>query len=286
LLKAFTEGRRVKDKVVLLLGTVPQIIGLAIASRSRTSATAGRSTSPSFINKAYCIISRPAFDVAIENRDGKFFCRRGTDDARGAVEAYEHPLRRYFEEITEGIFIDVGSNIGKYTVKVANQLGTSGRVISIEPEGSNFEMLKANVELNTLSNTTLLNVACWNKKDKLKLYLGRGFKSTGDHSVKYHRSENFIEVVALRLDDILKDLQIEHVDFIKIDAEGADGEVLEGAEESLAKNPHLKIIFEAADSNNLAKCREVLGRHGFTIVPIVKDQYYARRITSETEVGA
>ena len=83
LLKAFTEGRRVKDKVVLLLGTVPQIIGLAIASRSRTSATAGRSTSPSFINKAYCIISRPAFDVAIENRDGKFFCRRGTDDAMG-----------------------------------------------------------------------------------------------------------------------------------------------------------------------------------------------------------
>lgn len=275
--KMFTEGQRIRDKLLLFLGTIFRVIGVVI--RSSDTAFAIRSARRPFVHKAYCILSRPVFDVVMENHDGKFLCRKGTDDARVIAEAYEYPLRGYFEGITQGVFVDVGSNIGKYTIKVARQLKGNGRVISIEPEISNFEMLQANVEFNGLSNVTPLNLACWNKNERLKLCFGPGYKSTGNHSVKYHRSEDFIEVIGLKLDDILKDLQIDRVDFIKIDAEGADGEVLEGAEETLARNPHLKIIFEAADRNNLAKCREVLGKHGFTTVPTVniKDYYYARK---------
>ena len=284
-LKMFTEGQRIRDKLILFPGTIFRIIGYLLrppATADRVAAI--RSARKPFISKAYCaiskaycIVSRPVLDVVMENHDGKFLCRKGTDDARVIAEAYEYPLWEYFGEITQGVFVDVGSNIGKYTIKAARQLGSNGRVISIEPEASNFEMLKANVELNGLSNTTLLNVACWNKNERLKLCFGPGFKATGDHSLKYDRSEHFIEVTALKLDDILKDLHIEHVDFIKIDAEGADGEVLEGAEETLARNPHLKIIFEATNRNNLTKCEEVLRKHGFAIAPIVKGNYYARK---------
>jgi len=260
-LKVFTEGQRVKDELILLPGTIFRLLGFAIGSPRI-----------SFLHAVFRHISKPAFDVMVENRDGKFFCRRGTDDARIVAEAYEYALRRYFEDMTQGVFIDIGSHVGKYTIKVARQLGNKGRVISVEPESSNFEILKTNVQLNNLSNVTLLNVACWNKNEKLRLYLAQ---STGDHSVKNAVSMDFVEVSAFKLDDILKDLQIDRVDFIKVDAEGADGEVLEGAEETIAKNPHLKIIFEAANRDNLAKCQEVLGKYGFTIVPIVKDKYYA-----------
>lgn len=263
-LKMPSEGQGVKDKLVLLPGTILRLLGFAI----------GSSKIP-YLHAVFRRISIPNFNVTIENCDGKFFCRKGKDDARIVAEAYEYPLRRYFEEITQDIFVDVGSHIGKYTVKVARQLKDNGRVISVEPESSNFDMLKANVELNNLSNVTLLNAACWNKNEKLKLYLAQ--RITGGHSVKNPLSTDFVEVSGLKLDDILKDLQIEHVDFIKVDAEGADGEVLEGAEETIARNPHLKIIFEAANENNLTKCQEVLGRHGFTIVLIVKDKYYARK---------
>lgn len=284
-LKMFTEGQRIRDKLILFPGTIFRIIGYLLRPPSVADRlNAIRSARKPFISKVYCaiskvhcIVSRPVFDVVIENHDGKFLCRKGTDDARFAAEGYEYPLQKYFDEITQGVFVDVGSNIGKYTIKVARQMGTNGRVISIEPESSNFEMLKANVELNGLSNTTLLNVACWNKNERLKLCFGPGFKGTGGHSVKHHRTEDFIEVTALKLDDILKDLHIEDVNFIKIDAEGADGEVLEGAEETLARNPHLKIIFEATNKNNLTKCEEVLRKHGFAIVPIVKGNYYARK---------
>jgi len=263
-LKLFTEGQGVKDKLILFPGTIIRLLGFAI----------GSSKIPT-LHAVFRRISNPNFDVTIENHDGKFLCRKGTDDARIVAEAFEHPLRRYFEEITQGIFVDVGANIGKYTIKVARQVGDNGRVISIEPESCNFEILKANIKLNRLSNVTLVNAACWNKNEKLKLYLAQ---LPGDHSVKKPVSTDFVEVSALKLDDILKHLQIEYVSFIKIDAEGADGEVLEGAEKTIARNPHLKIIFEATNEDNLAKCQEVLEKHGFAIVRVVNwGIYYARK---------
>lgn len=262
-----SEGRGVKDKLILFPGTIFRLLGFVIGSPKIPS-----------VNKAVRYISKPIFNVAIKNHDGEFFCRKRTEDARIVAEAYEYPLQTYLEEITQGTFVDIGSNIGKYTIKVARQLGNNGRVISIEPESSNFEALRANVELNNLRNVTPLNVACWNKKEKLRLYLA---PRSDWHSVKNPLSTNFVEVNGLKLDDILKDLKIADLDFIKIDAEGADGEVLEGAEETIARNPHLKIIFEATDRNNLAKCRKVLRKHSYTITPIVdiffKTYYYARK---------
>lgn len=274
-LKMPSEGQGVKDKLVLLPGAIFRPLGSALGTALALDGSEARSKIPSLYT-VYRRIAKPNFDVVIENRDGKFFCRKGKEDVEVVAEAYEYPLQRYFEEITQGIFVDVGSNVGKYTVKVARQLGSNGRVISIEPEISNFEILKTNVELNNLSNVTCLNAACWNKNERIKLYLAQ---STGRHSVKLPVSRDFVEVSALKLDDILKDLQIEHVDFIKIDAEGADGEVLEGAEETIAKNQHLKIIFEASEKDTLAKCQKVLRRHGFAITPIVniKNYYHARK---------
>jgi len=269
-LKLFTEGQGFRDKLILFPGTIVRLFGFAI----------GSSKIPR-LHVVFCHISKPMFDVTIENHDGKFFCRKGTIDAQITAEAYEYSLRRDLEEMTQGTFVDVGSHIGKYTIKMANQLGNNGRVISIEPEISNFEILRANVELNHLSNVTLLNAACWNKNENLKLYLSHSM-NTGEHSVKTPPiSRDFVEVSGLRLDDVLKDLQMEHIDFIKIDAEGADGEVLEGAEETLARNPRLGIIFEAANRGNLTKCQEVLRKYGFISVPIVKGKYYAGKASAD-----
>lgn len=272
-LKMPSEGRSAKDKLILFPVTVFLLLGSALGNALALDSSKARSRIPSLYT-VYRRMAKPNVDVTLENHDGKFFCRKQTEDAEVVAEAFEYPLRRYFEGITQGIFVDVGSNIGKYTVKLARQLGNNGRVVSIEPERSNFEVLKANVELNNLSNVTCLNVACWNKNEKLKLYLA---PSPGAHSVKTPVSMDFVEVSGSKLDDILRDLQIDHVDLIKIDAEGADGEVLEGADATVASNPHLKIIFEAWDGTVLAKCQGVLSRHGFTIASIFKDIYYAKK---------
>jgi len=74
-----------------------------------------------------------------------------------AAEAFEFPLQSHFEAIKERIFVDVGANIGKYTIKVGRQMGNKGRVISVEPEPESFQVLKLNIEFNKLANVTAVN---------------------------------------------------------------------------------------------------------------------------------
>jgi hypothetical protein len=136
--KVFSEGQRTKDKLVLFPGSIPRVIGCGL----------GLIKIP-FLPQLLQIVSTPPASVVIENKDGIFFCRKGKDDVIMAAEVYEFQLRSYFESFERGIFVDIWANIGKYTVKVAKQIGKKGRVISIEPEPSSFEVLKLNIKLKS-----------------------------------------------------------------------------------------------------------------------------------------
>ena len=122
-----------------------------------------------------------------------------------------------------------------------------------------------------------LNVACWNKEEELKLYLPASFRTTGDASVKNKVSNHFIKVKAEKLDDILKTVEMGSVKLIKIDAEGAEGEIIEGAEETIVKRKPLKIIFEAKDSEQFAKCEQILKRYGMKIKQIDSHNFLAEK---------
>ena len=96
-LKLFTEGQGVRDKAILFALTIPRVIGYAIGLMN---SAAGRA----FYNLAVLKLSP---DVTVENRDGLFYCRKGRGDAPIVAEGYEHSLRKYFEEVKSGVFIDV-----------------------------------------------------------------------------------------------------------------------------------------------------------------------------------
>jgi len=171
-----------------------------------------------------------------------------------------------------GVFIDVGANIGKYTVKISNSVKKKGEVIAFEPEKDNFNMLKRNVKLNCATNVVLIKKALSNKKGKLKLFLAKG--NLGHHSLVEKVGEKYEEVDVDTLDSIIKELKIKRVDLIKIDVEGAESLVLEGARETLKKF-HPKIIFEAWDENHLDKAKEVLRQFNYKIKQIDKNNYLA-----------
>jgi FkbM family methyltransferase len=149
------------------------------------------------------------------------------------------------EEIHEGdIVIDVGANIGYYTLIFAQLVGKSGKVIAFEPEPKNFEILKKNVEINNYNNVILEPKIVSEKCGKMKLYVS-------DSDIVAHRIQkmdtlkNFVEVESVTLDDYLKKLNLDKkVNFIKIDVEGAEPNVLEGSNNILKKNDHLKIFTE------------------------------------------
>ena len=210
--------------------------------------------------------------MIISSNDGLFYVRKHIPfDLWMASNVADLELNEELK-LNNGVFIDVGANIGKYTIKIGNSLKMNGRVISFEPENDNFEMLKKNTKLNNLKNTTLINKALSDKKGKLKLYLAKG--NWGHLSLVEKVGEKYEEVEVDTLDNILKELKISKVDLIKIDVEGAENLVLKGALETLKKS-HPKIIFEAWDKNHLDKIKKVLEPLNYKIKQIDEMNYFA-----------
>jgi FkbM family methyltransferase len=123
--------------------------------------------------------------------------------------------------------VDAGANVGYYTVIGSRLVGDHGRVYAFEPDPSNFELLRKNVELNGLTNVVLEQKALSNRKGTLKLYIAD--KNKGDHRIYQPEGEArpSVEVEAVRLDEYFHDDK-RGIDFIKIDTQGAEGVILEG----------------------------------------------------------
>ncbi len=196
----------------------------------------------------------------VRNSDGVFICRDNVD-VDIVSESFEKEIRNVFKDFKEGVFVDIGANIGKYTVMIGNQMKGKGKIISVEPHPSNFEILKKNVELNKCDNVTLVNAACWNTKSTLKLFSHETHPLLAS-AVK--ESKEFITVDSEPLDDILDRVGVKDVDLVKIDVEGAEPKVMEGMKR-LLQTSKPKIIFEAWDASFVEACRKVLETYNYKI---------------------
>jgi len=120
------------------------------------------------------------------------------------------------------VFVDVGANIGGYAIRAAKYC----EVYAIEPLPRNYKILKINEKLNNVKINSF-NIAAGNKNGKIKLYYKLG--AYGTPSVKREYKE-VVEVEMKPLDEIINE---ENIDLIKIDFEGAEDLVLEGARNCL-----------------------------------------------------
>ena|SRR5256885_4093090 len=146
-------------------------------------------------------------------------------------------------EIKEGDFVvDIGANIGYYTLIFAKLVGRKGRVYAFEPEPHSFKLLKKNVEENKHQNIILEQKALGNKDGKVTMQLSN---SNTEHRILYDEksTSELIDVNSIRLDDYFRDLNSK-INFIKMDAEGSEGKIIEGMSTLLQQNKILKIMTE------------------------------------------
>lgn len=215
-------------------------------------------------------------DVTVKNEDGTFFCGNNIFSVWCGSSFHEPDIKKYFK-LKEGIFIDVGANIGKYSIIVGKELNNFGKVLSFEPMRENFEILEKNIKLNNLNNVLSFELALGNKEGEATFYLDREGVGGGGHSLlKEAQTEKsgIVKVQVKKMDNLLNSLKLTRVDLIKIDVEGAESEVLKGAKKTLKKF-HPKIIFEAWDNNYLNKCLKILKPLKYHIKKISKDNYLA-----------
>ena len=158
------------------------------------------------------------------------------------------------------VFIDVGAHVGKYTVEAAREVGDEGRVISVEPFPSNIAMLKENIGLNRLKNVEIVNMAAWNCSEQLRLFVG---DSSAVGGIYNNFNLNSILVKAEKMDRIVGDAKLGRVDWVKIDVEGAEYQVLQGIEETLERfKPRLLV---EVWQRNKSKVEKLLSEHNYVM---------------------
>ena len=187
-----------------------------------------------------------------------FYCRNNKDELM-IMTYHEHDILEHYFTPKEGdIFVDVGAHIGKYTIIASKRVGANGKVIAIEADPGNFDLLNRNIQLNNLSNVIALNYAVYSKEETIKLYLPSAGRGGGDESSSYTEyntimsdraargDEKFVKVKANTLDYLLQSnmMKQEEVNWIKIDVEGAEYEVLKGAKGILSKSKDITLLME------------------------------------------
>ncbi len=159
------------------------------------------------------------------------------------------------------VFFDIGANVGFYTLLGSRQVGREGKVVAFEPVVRNLAYLYRHLSLNGAGNVTVIPAAC---SDSLSLV----FFASGENFAMGHIAgdpqpgEHGQLVPTMSVDDVARKLGLVP-DVIKIDVEGAELAVLEGAQETLrAARPK---IFLSTHSDALREsCLAYLGELGYS----------------------
>lgn len=133
--------------------------------------------------------------------------------------------------------IDVGANIGCFSMLASSLVGPTGRVIALEPELSTFEQLRKNIALNQAENVTPLRLALSNDIGTTELYSGDSmlFSSMFD-SVDGRNMESLAQKVpTMSLSQLMWQEKFDHCDYLKLDCEGAEYQILDAVDEELGR---------------------------------------------------
>jgi FkbM family methyltransferase len=152
------------------------------------------------------------------------------------------------------IFIDIGANIGLYTLMAARKIGALGKVYSFEPTTTTYARLLENININRFRNIIPVNKALSDKNGMFEINVScDGFEAWNSFSKITRGSKFGTEIVeATRFDSFFNDDEIrERISLIKIDVEGWEKFVLLGGEEYFKKFNSPVLIVEFVDQNTI-----------------------------------
>ncbi|MFC2002727.1 FkbM family methyltransferase, partial [Chloroflexota bacterium] len=160
-----------------------------------------------------------------------------------ALNPYESFETQIFEQVVkEGdTVVDLGANVGYYTLLASRIVGERGKVCTFEPDPKTYDLLLKNIELNKYSNIDPVPKAVTNKVGTAKFFLSH---EPGANTLHQHKgSGRFIEVETETLDHFFQN-RGEIINFIKMDIEGGEMDALSGMDRLISQNRNLKMFVE------------------------------------------
>ena len=198
----------------------------------------------------------------------KVILRKGSNDFSMFCLPREEEIVNSVKLNANETFVDVGANVGAYTLKIASDYKSKGiKVIAIEAHPANYKALCKNIDINKFTNIHAINKAVSDHKGIVTMYERKFLKRIQPEWYTIHETFSghqldkrySIEVESDTLDAILDNYK---VDFIKIDIEGAEVEALKGATNTLDR---LRKIIVEIHENNFDKVKHILEDHNFEI---------------------
>lgn len=178
--------------------------------------------------------------------------------------------------------IDVGANIGLYSVLLGKLVGPTGHVWGFEPFPPIVNYLKQNIELNRLNNVTVVEKAVAEMEGSLEFQVfPEGcdvYNSLGaaERPVESLRAIQKTVVPVITLDAYMDRSAVREVDIIKIDVEGAEERAIQGAEQLIRRNPNIHIVVEMYEPSaqqcgcSSKRLVELLATWGFSMFEITR----------------
>jgi len=166
--------------------------------------------------------------------------------------------------------VDIGANIGCFSVLAAKRVGSTGRVIAVEPGEATYRQLCRNMELNGLTNVTPVRAAIGRHDGKARLHVHdlSGLSSLYDSVDGHETGDHAEDVQVVSLQTLLADTGVDFCHYIKVDCEGAEYELLDGMTTELASRiGQTTIETHRIQKHEPAELRKRLIALGFEIVP-------------------
>lgn len=195
----------------------------------------------------------------VKYQDFLFFIRAHEDDIHNFLPSNELTIKEIISEFDEDdIFVDVGANIGKYVILSSRKI-KNGRIIALEPNPATFTILERNCKANNLE-IECINVAASEKNGTSRLYIGKWGSRT--YSIERTNSK-FIDIKTKTIDSLITDLDLKKIDWMLIDAEGAETKVLKGIKNNsaLIKN----ILVEIHSDENHSQVTKFFTKNNFKV---------------------
>jgi FkbM family methyltransferase len=199
---------------------------IALAHRTRLKRGAFRPLLSRLIN----LLRAGPVDVPYQGASFRFYHQASATE-RGALLNPDYNLEEldFLRAHTPigGVFVDVGANVGTYAMVLARHVGTGGKVIAIEPHPVTHARLAFNRAASGFTQVALVAAAAGSSDGELMIETD-GDNLGASHIVSGDSAGNAIRVPSLRLQHILEDAGVSHVDTLKIDVEGYEDRVLTG----------------------------------------------------------
>jgi FkbM family methyltransferase len=177
-----------------------------------------------------------------------------------------------------GTFVDVGANIGIYTCVMANHVGSKGSIVAFEPMTENLAPLYQNIALNQLKNIEVQELALSNCPGSFNLYVPDSHQQGSSGCTQVWNPGDWVSVGTTSATTLDIVFQKERLDFIKIDTQGHELKILEGAKSTIEQ--YQPFILCEVSEDNREKVFDLAKDWGYSIFRETKDGFLSSSLPS------